>query len=488
MHKHTDITHLTSTPKKPKSSPNSTNWGDEDAASEKVTITSKGSKNQKKKKNHRRSISGSDSVLNHSAGETKVASDVLHEQRTIKLDTDTEVTDKVGVTSHSDSDWNGETTGKDGTVGPPNIEELDRIIDEGCDELELTTDKESVKKLDIFLPFEVPLSHTIEKHITHGISEHEHKKLKELNVRFKTGRFNPDEDDVLRANWEHFCRMYGISNPGPFLPGVQNGLDPIQRKKFVQWLGHGLENRSLNSILSRFRLLYSNTSNARRFTEFENQLIQRCLERNVEMPFVLLSKILKRDRYYISKHHRLTKKVPYAATEKVNWNLSVVKLFIEALLKSTGCSDVEELRDRPLPPHVWDNISEAIEIAASRCRAFWNRKLSTQLFAEEPLFMHHIWTTLLLRFLERPKKYVYWQNINWSKIAKHYKGVGPIFLFATFKSFIRSQVPKKKQRSLKACLKYLKKHWPEKLRAIKFKISLTRLRYINGQLIILSDR
>nr|CAD7437395.1 unnamed protein product [Timema bartmani] len=139
-------------------------------------------------------------------------------------------------------------------------EELDRIIDDGVTNFELSLyalEEKKFKELTIDLDFKVPLSHTVEKSFTHSLSNIDREKFQDLGIKLKTGRYNPEEDAILKENWDYFSTEYGFDDPVLFLPGVTNLLSTKQRKKFVQLLGKGLGHRSLNSIYLRFATLYT---------------------------------------------------------------------------------------------------------------------------------------------------------------------------------------------------------------------------------------
>nr|CAD7399664.1 unnamed protein product [Timema cristinae] len=65
------------------------------------------------------------------------------------------------------------------------------------------------------------------------------------------------------------------------------------------------------------------------------------------------------------------------------WDYDSVKLLIETLLTVSGENDVEKLR-KPIPSTVWDSVGTRINIHPSKCKSYWNNKLSTQLFARDP--------------------------------------------------------------------------------------------------------
>ncbi|KAJ4429682.1 hypothetical protein ANN_21883 [Periplaneta americana] len=118
---------------------------------------------------------------------------------------------------------------------------------------------QQLKNLIITLPFAVPESHCIERHLTRTPTEHEREQLAGLGVQLETKRFNPEEDAIIRRNWERFSKEYMFDDPAPFMSLHVKGtpcMPASERRHLIQFLGHGLPNRTLYSIYGRFRTLY----------------------------------------------------------------------------------------------------------------------------------------------------------------------------------------------------------------------------------------
>nr|CAD7409619.1 unnamed protein product [Timema poppensis] len=371
-------------------------------------------------------------------------------------------------------------------------EELDRIIDDGVTNFELSLyalEEKKFKELTIDLDFKVPLSHTVEKSFTHSLSNIDREKFQDLGITLKTGRYNPEEDAILKENWDYFSTEYGFDDPVLFLPGVTNLLSTKQRKKFVQLLGKGLGHRSLNSIYLRFATLYTPQDENRnyRFTSYENKLILRCIEREIAMPFVILSKLIGKERHAISKHYKILKTNKlYKESQLGKWNYDSMKLLIETLLTVSGENDVEKLR-KPIPSTVWDSVGTRINIHPSKCKSYWNNKLSTQLFARDPVHFNEVCVKLVTRFYN-VYKFKYWVDVKWTDIALDFDGIGPLFLWRRFRHLVRANVPVMMWQNLKGCVKFLFRHTLPKIMQRKKDHCLTRFRYIDNELMILDDK
>jgi len=72
-------------------------------------------------------------------------------------------------------------------------------------------------------------------------------------------------------------------------------------------------------------------------------------------------------------------------------------MVMKSLLKVTGSSNVEVLRDRLLPLSVWREVEKHCGIGAGCARDIWRFKLSTQLFCPEPLYLNEFRIKLIKR-------------------------------------------------------------------------------------------
>ncbi|CAD6235141.1 GSCOCG00007827001-RA-CDS, partial [Cotesia congregata] len=111
--------------------------------------------------------------------------------------------------------------------------------------------------------------HNIEKYAgTRPLSKEEKERFKKY-APSKIGVFSPDEDSRIVHNWKKFCKEHDwkISLVYPFTFWKRKGFYFIskveERRKFVQFLAHGLPDRSLCSIFGRFKILYGTHKKSR---------------------------------------------------------------------------------------------------------------------------------------------------------------------------------------------------------------------------------
>lgn len=93
------------------------------------------------------------------------------------------------------------------------------------------------------------------------------QQFKALCIEIKTGRFLHREDELIRTNFKLFCAKHDLDeDPTPFLVNTYEKkllMTISDRRKFVQYLGRGLEDRKLFNIYHRFRKLMVNENKGR---------------------------------------------------------------------------------------------------------------------------------------------------------------------------------------------------------------------------------
>ncbi|CAD6207541.1 GSCOCG00010217001-RA-CDS [Cotesia congregata] len=144
--------------------------------------------------------------------------------------------------------------------------------------------------------------HNVEKNAgTRPLSKEEKERFKKY-APLKIGFFSPDEDSRIVHNWKKFCKEHDWKRSlvHPFTIWKRKGFYFIskveERRKFVQFLAHGLPNRSLYSIFGRFKNLYA-THKQSRYTQAEDNIILKTInDPTVKHPQVVLAKRLNRTR------------------------------------------------------------------------------------------------------------------------------------------------------------------------------------------------
>ncbi|XP_044586928.1 myb-like protein X isoform X2 [Cotesia glomerata] len=159
------------------------------------------------------------------------------------------------------------------------------------------------------------LSDLVVKLIHHVLPQHNVEKTsgtrplsKEEKERFekyaplKLGVYSSDEDNRIVHNWKKFCKVHDWKRSlvHPFTFRKRKGFYFIskveERRKFVQFLAHGLPNRSLYSVFGRFKNLYG-THKQSRYTKEEDDIILKTInDPTVKHPQAVLAKRLNRTR------------------------------------------------------------------------------------------------------------------------------------------------------------------------------------------------
>ncbi|KAG8038372.1 hypothetical protein G9C98_006699 [Cotesia typhae] len=156
--------------------------------------------------------------------------------------------------------------------------------------------------------------HNVEKHAgTRSLSKEEKERFQKY-APLKLGVFSPDEDNRIVHNWKKFCKVHNWKRSlvHPFTFRKRKGFYFIskveERRKFIQFLAHGLPNRSLYSVFGRFKNLYG-THKQSRYTKEEDDIILKTInDPTVKHPQVVLAKRLNRTRQSVWRRiQKLTK-------------------------------------------------------------------------------------------------------------------------------------------------------------------------------------
>ncbi|XP_015185844.1 PREDICTED: uncharacterized protein PFB0145c-like [Polistes dominula] len=328
------------------------------------------------------------------------------------------------------------------------IEELENDLD-SFSEMEDTLSREDrmkLKKLNIKLIHEVPKQHMIGRFPgSRGLNDDE----KELFLKYgplRRGTFSVEEDNIIKENWKMFCKLHDWNedNVKPFLSPTYNGKYYIpcteERKKFVQFLANGLLWRHVFSVYQRFKTLYQTQIN-QRYTISENKIIMDYVKRkekenlNKNMIFLNLSKILKRRSTAIGSHYDWLTKRRYIQIEddiftKPILTLSLIKRFVNELLRIMKCDCIEELKNAIIPKFIWIKLGKKLNINYKRLKYIWVSQLHMQLFCPDFIYINDIKIQLI--------EYMYIKGISskreiiWSDIIKYFDGTTSFFLNRIF--------------------------------------------------------
>ncbi|XP_031346282.1 uncharacterized protein LOC116173135 isoform X2 [Photinus pyralis] len=197
------------------------------------------------------------------------------------------------------------------------VDFVKNFLDKPSVRTKLTEDnKQLLENLHVTIPFDIPLSHLIETRMSSHPTKKQQKQFKELGLTMNTTHYNQVEDNIIKNNWENFCKMHNLPNdPKPFMSfeacsdTKMNGsiLSKPERIKFVQFLGQKLEHRYLYGIYRRFKKLYEVVKKGR-FTKTEDDLIWDYIQQSDDTnQFSKLAYVLNRDRHRILMRYRLLK-------------------------------------------------------------------------------------------------------------------------------------------------------------------------------------
>uniref|UniRef100_A0A6V7KED5 Myb-like domain-containing protein n=1 Tax=Bracon brevicornis TaxID=1563983 RepID=A0A6V7KED5_9HYME len=349
---------------------------------------------------------------------------------------------------------------------------------------------EKFRSTNVKLQHKVPPQHEIEQSILRDCLTAEQKAKFKTYGPLKEGRFTIEEDAIIRKNWKSFCRVHGLDFPEKnFFKSVYIGrrfiADPLERRKFWQFLANELPWRTLRSVSLRFRALYgykTESQNNRRYTEEEDAKIMKYMKSD-DLP-VKKSKILPEilDRSYVSIGRRYRQLLEMEERKKCKevkskkdaiWSLDLIEDFLRHLMDITISEDIADLKDSLIPKSVWLKLESLLNITHEALKDFWTTHLHMQLFAPRPIYYNQI-KIMLVEYLYG-KGIVSFNEIDWSEVAKCFDGYTPQFLIR--------MCPRPRHRAEFG--DYIEKMYKELIPILKEKPydhCLPRLRYSNRKL------
>ncbi|XP_015127246.1 uncharacterized protein LOC107048546 [Diachasma alloeum] len=174
-----------------------------------------------------------------------------------------------------------------------------------------------LRSLIVNLKHPVPPQHDVEMTAGCRALTSEEKQNFQTFEKLRTGVWQVEEDKIILKNWRNFCKRHDW-NPEltlPFTAWRHKGAYYIpkmeERKKFLQFLAHGLPSRSLYHVYARFKNLFS-THKTDRYTPLEDKILMDKIENNPDldknMYLAELAATLNRTRQSIWRRYRILKK------------------------------------------------------------------------------------------------------------------------------------------------------------------------------------
>ncbi|EFN77359.1 hypothetical protein EAI_14490 [Harpegnathos saltator] len=324
------------------------------------------------------------------------------------------------------------------TAGKHILKELEDIEEE--EEIPLSIIQQ-LASLYIELVHKVPPQHKIEVTGAHPTTREE-KKLFQKYGPLRKGPYTSEEDATITQNWNMFCKLHNwdSKNIGPFRNLRHNGKyyirDLKERQKFVQFLANGLPWRTLNSVYSRFKILYCNKITNVRYTSKEDKKILTYIQNK------------------------------YLDQPKVKWTVPLIKKFLKTLLDITLCEDIEELKYIRLPMPIWRKMEEKLNIDENILKTFWQHQLHLHMYKKG------ISST---------------REIIWPNVTQYFEGATAVFLCKTF-FYLVQECHMDDIDNFTDVVEYLyHKKIPEIKEAPTDKF-LPRIVYKNGNIVILNSK
>ncbi|XP_044268668.1 uncharacterized protein DDB_G0283697-like [Tribolium madens] len=320
-------------------------------------------------------------------------------------------------------------------------------------------ERQRLKNFNVLLPWPAHPLHCIETRVAKGPSDKQWKEINALKIKIKRGIFNKSEDEIIRRNWEEFCKLHDMPlNPKYFLrckTSEGKVLMPIKEKvRFVQFLAHDLPNRLLHTVYMRFqRIFFPKELKTGRFTPEEDNIILQYLKTSrSQTPYADLAKILNRDNFSIEKRHRKLK-YTLEGNFRVKWNSEQIANFMQHLLDVTKVESVEQLEHRNITSEEWKEMSTRLNIPTIRLRPAWLIKIHPRIFINHTVSSNDIKQLLVDVLIEKGKSD--WRDVNWQEIAEEFDGFTGLALNKMMRDIVQTHIPVNKRSDLGECLKCL---------------------------------
>ncbi|KAL3285314.1 hypothetical protein HHI36_019423 [Cryptolaemus montrouzieri] len=340
-----------------------------------------------------------------------------------------------------------------------------RSINEIEEELDIShISREEVQQLDIVTPWSIPLMHRIAFYVSNHPSASQRRDLKAAGLEPKTGKFTKDEDRQILQNWREFCEQHewNEDNYEPFLKGSflskRGVLGKNQLHKFVQYISHGLDDRLMYSVYSRFQRLFLSQKEweSGRFTSEDDRIILDYVDsEKSNAPFVDLEDILKRSRKAILKRFQLLQSKRKLKSERVFWNKELTEQLMANIIEVTCSANLSELKYHQVTTQEWQKISKRMNISVEKLKRAWVYNFHPRFFNDKYVDKVAEAKKKLVDLISA--RYTDWREINWHELSKEFDDTfSNAKLCKLLKDMVSISVPPNKRTNLQEVIKYLK--------------------------------
>ncbi|KAG7204847.1 hypothetical protein KM043_005249 [Ampulex compressa] len=352
-----------------------------------------------------------------------------------------------------------------------------------------------LKDLYINLMHDVPLQHKIESSGGSKTPTQTEKIMFQKYGPLKKGTYSLSEDDIIRRNWETFCKLHD--------------WDPKEVQPFLYMRHNG--KYYIKNIKERFRNLYETRprhfgrNSSIRYSQEEDLKILSYIEnhstdKNVQNNKCShLAKLLGRTRHSVwLRYQKLKNNINIEKNDNtsaknterrkeaqllVSWDILKIQKFIKALLRITLSEDIQELKDARLPKPIWEKMEEDLNIDQNVLKTFWLHQLHMQLFCTRSIYLNDIKIELI--------EYMYGKGISstreiiWPNVANYFDGVTTIFLCKIFFDLVKDCTRKTSIREFSDIIEYLHQNKIPEIKSEKTDKFLPRIAYREGKISII---
>ncbi|XP_044749863.1 uncharacterized protein PFB0145c-like [Coccinella septempunctata] len=323
--------------------------------------------------------------------------------------------------------------------------------------------KKEIKDLNVENPFPLSPIQKIAYFIITPPSDEQREALHAEGIKLKLGLFTEEEDNKIMKNWKKFCEHHDWDGTYylPFMNRSRKAKHGVLPDKqlvlFVQFISHGFENRTMNTIYERFRrIISSEVQNSGRFTAEEDEIIMEYLRtNNCIKRFTDIATILNRPRDAVARRYNLLKMKKKLKLTRIHWTKALAEKLLVALVEETCTISLSELKNRKISSQVWARVGKRMKLPAVRIRRTWYLNFYPRFFAQN--YFENIGDTRKKLIDIVSARYSRWRGIDWGVVAREMgDGFPRSKCNKLLRDLVRSKVPLHIRDNLNDALLFLR--------------------------------
>ncbi|XP_073983311.1 uncharacterized protein isoform X2 [Rhodnius prolixus] len=310
------------------------------------------------------------------------------------------------------------------------------------------------------------------------------------NTNLMEGPFEIEENEAIVNQWKTFCKLYGFNSSKDFRGFLPRSYDlkrpsPLpkrQKLKFVQFLAKDLPDRLLHTVYARFIAMFKHYCKGRFKSEEDELLLIFMKYSNNRRIYSILSSILHRSRFTIYRRMKrlsefygdldgisLGEKSSNTKDDKSNCGENesrgskcssrtheVTETLRKTISHLAGSEDVQKWDSFSANNSCWYRVGKKCKITPVEAKLQYLCSLRVK------SLLHTIPRTssLPMRIIQKLKEHHWkkWKDISWNLISDELSHLGSVFLYLTFRRYVKKNVPSEFWGKYSDCLDYIEQN------------------------------